>query len=239
MNKPSSDIEALIWMVAESGDSKAVSDFEQRFPEYRGEMLRRLNMIQGLKGAKATRPPGIPRFKPRPKPRPQIRPVSIVIGVGLAGLAAASFLVTVNVLKPRQNESMANLQPIAHTSRFDPDELPAPTVPTPAPDTAPKIEAPYEKPITVHIERAPLQTILTAVGQQGGLTVQLAPGLPDPEIQADYSGVSAAEILQDLGERFGFTAFNEGEATILIVPAIDKTRGSGGFSSGVESPLAQ
>jgi hypothetical protein len=53
------------------------------------------------------------------------------------------------------------------------------------------------------------------------LELEIAPGMPNPELVADFRDASGMEMLMELGPRFGFTAFNQGDNRVLIIPALD------------------
>ena len=63
------EIDQLMWSVAEEGSVNALNEFEQRYPEHKFELARRLTMVRELKGAKKGKPEVVvraPRFQPRP-----------------------------------------------------------------------------------------------------------------------------------------------------------------------------
>ncbi|MEQ1936076.1 MAG: hypothetical protein ABL962_19655, partial [Fimbriimonadaceae bacterium] len=76
MKRIPADIEQLIWLIAESGDSSAAQEFEHRFPEYKFELNRRMSTVKSLKSSKPTSVNGIPVFQPvlsRPQASPMRR----------------------------------------------------------------------------------------------------------------------------------------------------------------------
>jgi hypothetical protein len=46
--------------------------------------------------------------------------------------------------------------------------------------------------------------------------------MPNEEIVVDYRGMTGLEILADMGPQFGFTAFDQGGGTVIIVPTRDE-----------------
>ena len=71
------------------------------------------------------------------------------------------------------------------------------------------------------IKRAPLQTVLKLVAAQGKLGITIAPGLSNPDVAIQYEDKTVIEILQDLGRQYAFTAFDQGDGSVLIIPARD------------------
>jgi hypothetical protein len=66
-----------------------------------------------------------------------------------------------------------------------------------------------------------LSLVVQAVAQQGKFAINIGPGLADPVISVDYQGLNSIEILQDLGRQYAFTPFDQGDGTVIIVPARD------------------
>jgi hypothetical protein len=238
MKKVAPELDDLMWAIAEDGKPQAVAEFEARYPQFGPELARRINMVKGLKGEKrrseAGAVPSIPRFVPRePRPAsPPPRAVAITAGLVLAALAAASFTITSFVAAPPKvvtEPTPAPREPVA--VRRGPDTvIPDPVVETPKPELPkPQVADPeppptprYLLPQSVSIKRAPLQTALQMVAMQGGLQLEMAPGMPNPEVAVDYEGKNTIEILEDLGRQYAFTAFDQGNGSVLIIPARDE-----------------
>jgi hypothetical protein len=92
--------------------------------------------------------------------------------------------------------------------------------PSPVDQTTPAAPTPaYMRPQTMSIKRAPLQTVLKLVAAQGHLGITIAPGLANPDVAIQYEDKSVIEILQDLGRQYAFTAFDQGDGSVLIIPA--------------------
>lgn len=244
MSQAPPEIEALIWSIAETGDAQAVAEFEARFPNYRLELLKRVNAVQELRKAKGDIPARPALFVPTPKPPAWARfGKAGVASVALVGVAFASFWGSGRLFGAQAPSMGQGQQPstrvaevrtagaqganptkgaMRETMNQDGDvKTTLPTNPTPIPPT--RLPTPDEKPLTIHVERANLLTLLDGLAQQVGWQMEIAPGTPDPEVRVDYDQVPAVQILQDMGKRFGFTAFDEGNHKILIVPARDGT----------------
>jgi hypothetical protein len=223
------EIDRLMWAVAEANDPKALDDFEARYPMYRYELGKRLSMLRGLRGARPTE--AVRVFEPRYATSSPLRPrwVYAVGALCLASLAVASYFGTALML-PRNPKPIA-----APLVRIDPprvdggvEYVPAPENPTPQVvpvrpriDPVPQTPA-YLKPQNLQLDEAPLQTALQLLAAQSGLRIEFAPGMANPKISIDYRGQSAIEILKDMGEQFGFTAFDQGDRSVLVVPAVEK-----------------
>ena len=60
------------------------------------------------------------------------------------------------------------------------------------------------------------------VAESGGFKVNIAPGLPNPEVKLDYDNMTAFQMLQELGKTYAFTPLMDGERQILILPVRDE-----------------
>jgi len=78
------EVDDLMWLVAENGDPSAVDSFIHRYPAYRADLLRRLEMVRKLKEARPnTSIAPIPAFRMQPVRR------SLPFRTGIAFAAAA------------------------------------------------------------------------------------------------------------------------------------------------------
>jgi hypothetical protein len=77
----------------------------------------------------------------------------------------------------------------------------------------------YDKPQTVRLDHVNLLTALDAIAMQCRLHLEVAPDMPNPDIRLDAEGKSGLQILQDLGNQYGFSAFDQGNGNVLIIPA--------------------
>ncbi len=233
------DVERLMWLVAESADAQAVADFEARFPELRYELSKRIDMVRELKSSRRLGESSghAPRFVPSaPGPSPFGRSKFILAFAALSVVAFGSFYATRLIanrqpVKPPPVESAVNtpLNPpeIQHGPLNPPAanvRPPTPVVQNPPPTSdpvMPRTDAPWDRPQVVRFERIKLHDALRAIASQSGLELEIAPGLPNLDIVTDYQGMTGLEILADMGPRFGFTAFHQGEGRVIVIPARD------------------
>jgi hypothetical protein len=239
------ELERLMWSVAESEDPNAINEFGDRFPHLRTELVKRMSMVRQLRGAAKPGTPvrQIPKFENRPvRPAPVQPSVWIGSGLVLAAVAAAAFVVTRSLTRPPV------IPEAPFSVKIDAPPLPDPGIkyreappvaPAPAPPaTKPEAVAteehdPAQVPQTVKFDRIRLASAIKAVAASGGLELELAPNLADPYVRIEYRGYSALDILQDMGKRFGFTAFDDGPHRVLIIPARDsQTVKSGSVDPG-------
>jgi len=240
------DIDQLMWTLAEEGSESALRQFQIRYPEYSAELESRRSAIGGLRGARPGHVEAPPKFRrSEPKPEPVDRRFqTLTMGLGIAAVAAASFTIAYFATPrsaPGPLKSEATPQPVATafegTPKLDrPVFVDAPVNSTPDPvavDDTPS----YLKPQQVSIRRARLSTALQTIAVQGGLELVIGPGLVDPEVVIDYDGMNTIEILQDLGGKYAFTAFDQGDGSVIIVPVIESPE-SGSAPFAVDSAEA-
>ena len=228
MKRIPSEIDSLMWAIAERPDDAAIDEFGQRFPNYRQELGKRLAMVRALKGAKSAAT-SMPDTGWRPNRVSWHRATGtrfgwVLAGAGLAAVAFASYA-GFSLLSTRQIEIPPTpalpSAPPAVPDRIVYRETPRPPVPPPQP--APRQaqpRPPWEQPISVQMEGVPLEVALQAVAQKGGLRLEIAPGLSDVLIVLDYRESRPIDILRDMGPRFGFTALPQGQNEVLIVPVL-------------------
>ncbi len=225
------DVERLMWIVAESNDPGAVTDFESRFPEFVGELSKRRRMVSDLKGAKIhqTLETRIPAFSLRGEQRsPAPKGMWVVGGLAFAALVMATYSAV--KMSNYQPPVLPKVEPV----RTEPIENPPTTIYTPTPpprsaQPAPPIQNPDPDPgslsneeqvKTLKLSDTSLIFALKMIGDMAGYRVDIAPGFEDQQVSVDYQATTS-EMLKDLGMRYGFTAFDQGDGTIIIVPAID------------------
>lgn len=233
MKRLAPDIERLMWLVAEGHDPKAIADFEARFPELRLELSKRISLVSGLKSAgKHVRPRQAPRFVPR-SPAPKPAPTRGLVLAFAALIVAGAFATYVATTKLGRHEAAPIAQsvdrresgpPVAPAERPDgmrPIQVNPPTgdpIPTPPPPMV-RPNDPLQRIVTVKMDNAPIEGAVLMVCQQAHLRYEIAPGMPQDFISVDYEGVPAAQVLEDLGAKYGFTALPQEEGKVLIVPA--------------------
>ena len=239
------EIDDLIWKLTEDGTPAAFDQFRARYPEHAKTLADRLQMVDRLKGS---RPPAekvqVPKFRPAPAPE-LARPFWSPLAIGMVTVAVAALLITVYIYLPRPSVAKPTVTretpPVAQgfvpsqggspVTQGNTPSGPAPTNPGQErppenPPSGEKVsgegETPaYLTPQTLAIRNAKLSLVVQAVAQQGKFAVNIGPGLADPIISVDYRGVNSIEILQDLGRQYAFTPFDQGDGTVIIVPARD------------------
>jgi len=249
MTTPSKEIDEMMWALADRRDSQANADFVRRHPDLQDELTRRCGIVEQLRGSKIPAPAIIPAFIPplQPAPFPKVR--WIAAGFALASLAIASFTITNNLMAP-EPPAPVHYAPTVDAVPFSAEDVPMPSrkklkAGGNANEVEPKLRnnavpntndkpvelRPAKRPMSIHVERAQLIEVLQDVAHKGGLNLEMPPDMVNPEIRVDYDGISPIEIMADLGKRYGFTAFDEGESHILLIPAVDSSKGVGGFST--------
>ena len=236
MSKFTPEIDALLWAVAEAGNPQSVLEFEARYPQYRLELFRRLAMVKDLRGGKAPQTSShIPLFVPKEaKPFVSSRAVFAAGTLILAAVGLASYTVSTALWPAAKRNSEPKLErPVA--IRFDsPLRKPELPIEKPKPDAPPAVplhpdtqgaEVPaYLRPQDLKIARASLSDALRLIAQQGGLNLVLAPGMPNPDIAVEYHQQSVIEMLQDLGKQYAFSAFDQHDGSVVIIPAVDESQ---------------
>lgn len=236
MKRLAPEIDRLMWLVAEGRDPRAISEFEQRYPELRMELSNRIAMLSGLRmsGKKVVRR-DIPRFRPTvQRPSRQIgRGWYVLAAAALGAVAFASYSFTVLNSRP------VTKIPTVNSVRVDPPKPPEDSrVVYKRPELVPPITSdggtapssteqlpnavtnnPMQKLVTVHADDLPLASALQLVGSSAGLRIELAPGMENDLVFLDYTGVPVSQVLEDLGSRYNFTAFPQENNHVLIIPA--------------------
>ena len=221
------DIDEIMWALAESPTSPALDDFEMRFPQYLGEMGRRLQMVRELKAAgQATRPMEIPHFNaPAPLTRTQrFWPVAAA-SLGIAALGFASFQVASSWRNQPSEAQQIKIQPAQ--TKVGPWGTSDGISPKTVPDLPPRQAQPGTgneltvEPgrITLRLLQVPLATALSILGSESGLKIEIAPGLPNIMVSVDAVDQLPMDVLEELGRTYGFTGFSQEKGHVLIIPA--------------------
>jgi len=239
-----------MWLVAEQNDPSAIDAFGRRYPELRGEMVRRLEMVRGLKQARPERSDErVPIFQPRlaSTRRPWLMPrwaTAASACLLLVAVGYASFRVVSGLSQPAVPPVTEISTPeVVHSNAFDPpaaakggglDMASEPSRST----TEPRSESdslrfhdpiepsgPAEAEGAVKSAKIGLVDALREVERQSGLVLVIGPGLPDDLISINLTG-PALGVLKEMGTTYGFTVFDQGDGTINVIPAVDE-RGTG------------
>jgi hypothetical protein len=251
LKKIAPEIEALMWTLAETGNQQAVEEFEVRFPHLRLELAKRSVMVRSLR---QNRPdpgpsPTIPHFTPAPPQRPAPAKAHYALTCAFAAIAASALGYTLYsdsrpkpvVLTPVPAVNLGPVQtpqPVVSNSLPNPPRPVSPTVPDSPPKTSRDVpgtsppmrdalEPKWNKAQTVSMRKVPLLMIARLVAKEGGLSLEIAPNMPDPSIDVDYRQVSAADILKDLGRTYSFTPMLSDDGSVILIPAVAQANTGG------------
>ncbi len=237
--RPPRDIDDLMWELAEGQNTLAIDQFCVRYPEFSPELRKRASMVKGLKRAKvveAVTPKPTPKFVPRPAPvQPNPWAVGWTSGLVLAAVGAIAFAVAMFAF-PIQSPEMKKSGPTQVVQSFPTEPAPEVAPPSPVtqndpklsteprPEDLPPVTEPvpdYLKPTSVSLKGAKLTDAVRMVAAQGNLGVVVAPGFPDISVDINYEQMNPIEILQAMGRDYAFTAFDQGDGTVIVVPAVE------------------
>jgi hypothetical protein len=252
------DIDDLMWQVAEDQSPELMDEFAARFPEHKGELVRRIQMVRQLKGARPKGAAAPRRFKVS-DPHPTVplpRWVFALAGCTLLLAGAMAGILVQRFLNPPPSASQGtggSSDQGASARTGGPSNLPdgrgssgvgtgEPETPSGTGGSSPSVEppipqGPFDQRITIEFDRVSLAAVLDAIALKTGVRLQAAPGMPELEIEARYYDLPAIAILNDLGRNFGFTPLKQTETEALLIPAVDPTRppssAPGGFAAEV------
>jgi hypothetical protein len=239
LKKLSPEIDRLMWGVAENPSAQALDEFGERYPEYRGELLRRVEMVRGLryeaKGPKI-KIREIPKFEPKPVATQSIpRGATVAAGLAFAALAFAGFTIfnsrhAVNPPPPVQvNEEPLHAPPVVYTN------------PSPPPltiESPPKVEnrsmienrpAPTEAPSGSDNDRKKDMTLkdvdlvaaLHLITDGTNLKLEIGPGFVNQKVTLAFHNKTAEAMLFQMAKDYAFTISDEGDNRLLVLPTPD------------------
>lgn len=240
------DLDKLMWTIAESGDMEAADDFERRFPQFRRDLAIRLGMVRSLRRSKPssmTSDKGLPKFVPNETATvPTRRPMWPVAALAsLAFVVFASYVVIANLPKPEASAPPSRSSTIhpgkqlpttesgtkgsdgGDTQNGNESDTGVKATPNKNETTPPIVEMPWDKPQAVSIQGAPLVDVLKLIADTCHLSIELAPDMPNPPVSVNYVGRTGMQMLQDLGRQYKFTPLDQGKGQVLIVPATQFT----------------
>jgi hypothetical protein len=242
------EIDELMWAVAEDGRESTIDQFNSRYPEFEGELEKRRHMVGSLKGSRPHAE--LPRFVPRQQVR-SFGPSRLVV-VGVAALVLASVTLATYATMQIVNGKRSAPAPVDgpeivfNPPQFDNDPIPvepdkstAPMQPDevqPLQETS-QVNDIYMGRITIQSSDVSLEQAIKDMVAQAGLYVTIAPGFEDKRIRVSFVEQPLFDVLQELGQHFGFTAFKQGSAEILIVPALDQNPRNTIAGPGSTSPV--
>jgi hypothetical protein len=247
MRKVAPELDCLMWTLVEQGNDRAVEEFLTRYPEMKPEIGRRAKMVNGLKKMKTDAELQLapPPFRPAERVRyqPPSRMVYVVAALCLVALGLASFTVTYLALPPKQNTQSDPVAPQPKTSPVEkfPQNAPPPkgqqpavTQPGPGDERAVDTTPRWAKKISgIKVPNAPMLDAFKLIEAQTGMKIIVAPGTPNPAISLDYQDMTAMEILAEIGKDQGFTPMDQGDGSVIIVPAVEPESGGGANPKGV------
>lgn len=227
MKRLPSEIDELMWALAESQDESALDDFVARYPQYKVEMTQRLKLVRGLKGARPksgsdeVRPVFVPRTAPRRVLSPWMQGTLAFASVCFVAGIAMWAVIAQDGEQPLQIQQTAPAPP-----RFAPPQpedwrssVLTPRSPAPTGGVAANPEVPLkERPVTVRAERVLLHDALAAVGEAARIQVVISPDVPNPLVVLEYNEVGAQRILDDMARNFGFFVLDDGPKSVVILP---------------------
>jgi len=224
-----------LWQLTESQDAKAIEAFLKKHPELKSEFQARSKMISGIKGSKPeNKTASKDRFMPSPKPLSS-GPNRWAAALAVSVLVVGAVFATVGTLKyienqttPQQPLSVNQVKDLSTSTDNARPKQELPTIENNPPITSdPNTVQPIQdvravdRPVTLVAKSISLSTALNDIGIQAGIRLNSAPGMPDPEITVDFRDIPAIQVLQSLGQQFGFTPMVETQNSILLIPARD------------------
>ncbi len=224
-------LDDLMWLIADEGDHTAVDAFIKRHPEHRAELIKRVNMVRDMRGAKPQEvSTGAPaKFRPTgevrrltSRPAPTLRWAAA--GASMLAIGWASFFAVSQFTKPaREPEVVVTM----NAEKAAPNTDTAPTYGDPNANVVPPSQpppaskSPGERAFSIESEGIDLITLLNLITQQTQLRIELGPGIENATISARYLSLPAISVLRDLGQKLNFTVFEQEPGHVLLIPAVD------------------
>lgn len=197
------ELSEILWRIVDEGNDRAFDQFVARYPELREEAEKRRRTAGRLRAARPS--PHAPRVAPKRETRRSVPAIvwpSLAIGV----LAFVGFL----VVRPAPERPVVTRTAPSSQATFY--EGPPRRTVTPG---EPRFTE--ERPGTV-LRNARLQDAIVLLASQQGKKAEIAPGFGQERIDVTIPSTGDG-ALQELGERYGFTAFDQGDGTYLVIPA--------------------
>jgi len=228
------EIDELMWTVAEGGDPHAISEFGDRYPNMREELLKRLKTVQALKaGKRSVKAGAVPTFRTTQTKPVNWRPIWATFAVTILAISAFGVWRINAAPTPVVNVPTINVEaPKLPESNIEVDRgLPSPHSMNGERRTEPPINPPIVEPPTsvglpirtsLQVESASLHTAITMIADAGKLSVTIAPGTPDPVIRVDFQDMTPMDMLKELGQQYAFDTLLDGERAIIIIPKKDE-----------------
>lgn len=254
MSKVPPEIDRLLWATAESGDPRAVEEFGERYPAYRTELVERVKMVRSFRAARPHAE--APVFRPSMELTRRRSPRGWVFAAGALAFASFAFAsvatwrhfnnaapqpaqTTNSWSNPAKDSSQPEVARPGDTMHVIPKTGSGPVV---AKDPEAPV-TPFERVVSASHEHIGLVQLLRELGAQAKVRIDIAPGFENQIVEARYLGLPLMQVLEDLGQNFGFTATVQDETSVLVIPAIDPSRppvtvpdGSFSAPTGDENP---
>jgi hypothetical protein len=231
------EVDELMWGIAESGDINAVEQFHSRHPQFSDELLRRVRSMDALRKAGQEPKREVPVFRPK-----QTAPVNTRPLFWVAGLAGAIVLASLGyAFVQNKNELPPVVKNTIVEGTVSQNFNPAPPITTPAPNPQPvepnipersqdtnipnpsQVVEPNEGKTTVKLESSTLHAAIQLIAASGGYAVTIAPGLPNPDVRINYEELTPIDMLRELGKDYAFSVLPDGEKELLVLPMKDDT----------------
>lgn len=228
------EIDELMWTIAEAGDPHAISEFGERYPNMREELLKRMKTVQALKaGSRTIKAKAVPTFR-----NTRVRPTNwrlIFATFAATVLVVSSFGVwrLTHSSKPAVQVPAVNVEPVKMP---DVNMEVNPPRGNPLPQTGPRTEEPLANPPVVtnpgsliepgrtslKLESASLHAAITMIADAAHWRVTIGSGTPDPTVRIDFQDMTPMEMLKELGKEYAFDTLMDGDHAILILPKKDE-----------------
>lgn len=221
----------LMWLLAEENDDAAIEAFIKRYPAHRAEVIRRVNMVRGLKGNRPVKEASapIPAFQVK-EGVPDISTNSHR-GRWIWGVAVAVPLLAVAGYFQFRTPNQPNV-PVVTTNtptataetpniRDNPGYDPYANVVPKTPNDTPRQIAYYDKVVSLSGSNQSLLLLFSEITRQTGLHIEIGPGFQDRPVDFAASGLTAISALKQLGKQGNFTVFEQDPQSVLIIPAVD------------------
>lgn len=227
------DLDEILWAAAESKDPQVQAEFEARYPHLRAQLATRKAMVDVLRDNRP-KPHYVPAFRPLPMKTPAFRKLWLVpaAAILLGALAFGAYQVTTLLVTPRravqapirtgaQLPAIPNNEPPA--IRKNPIEI-APTRPQDLGTSKRPEVLPAAKIVSVPTKKLTLIQALEATQQQGGVKIQVMPGVKNEELQVDANrpdgslALAPAEMLAVLEKAASIRIVDGGPEGYFILP---------------------
>jgi hypothetical protein len=225
------EIDRLMWAVAENPNPQAVLEFEARYPTYRIEMLKRVEMVRGLRQevkGPSFRTREIPRFEPKPvQPTGVPRGTFVALGLAVVALVFATFAVlhAPKAVPPKPlltQEFVRPAEPGPGVAYHNPPN-PIPQVSLAPP---PSLPMPSQQPLaerrrSLNLKDVDLVAALALVTSGTNIKLEVGPGFVNQKVTLSFKGATTREMLFEMAKDYAFTVSDEGDNRFLVLPVPD------------------